>query len=202
MLTSSEVTRLGFASCGRDVRISADARFFGTEGIHIGDCVRIDAFAIITACPETVEIGSFSHIAACSYLSGAQGGISIGYGCGIAPHSALYSAVEDYTQGHLTNPTIPEDLRATSVGRIILEPHVAVGSSTVLTDSRRCGVGAAIGALSLVSRDVRPFEVVHGNPIRRVGVREEIPLVSRDAALRRVADDRGYQPLPALPLGR
>lgn len=180
ILGDSELRELGFASLGENVRIDRRAAIFGHEHIHLGSHVRIDAFAVITAGPASVEIGSFTHVAAHTYLSGAQGGITLGYGSGIAPFAALYTAVEDYTTGRLTNPSVPADLRETSVGRIVLGPHAAVGSSSVVLDGRHLGFASAVGALSLVNRRVRPFEVVHGNPIRRVGRRPEVELRRRD----------------------
>src|SRR6187397_88937 len=110
--TESELRDLGFAELGYDVRIDTRAALFGTSEMRIGSHVRIDCFAVITAGPAIVDIGSYCHVAPHTYLSGAQGGIILGYGAGVAPFAALYSAVEDYTAGHLTNPMVPSDLRS------------------------------------------------------------------------------------------
>ena len=195
-----ELERLGFASLGHDVRIDRRAALFGPGSIHIGSHVRIDCFAVITAGASPVELGSYTHVAAHTYLSGAQGGIGLGHGVGIAPFAALYSAVEDYTDGHLTNPSVPADLRCTEVGRIEVGPHAAIGSSAVVLAGVEIGFGASVGALSLVGRRVRPFEVVHGNPIRRTGRRHQTRLLALDAELRhRAAAERIRLPAPDLP---
>ena len=39
----------GFKSIGKNVKISSDARIYGPENISIGNNVRIDDFAIISA---------------------------------------------------------------------------------------------------------------------------------------------------------
>ncbi|CAB4561730.1 MAG: acyltransferase [Actinomycetes bacterium] len=191
--TDSELAEFGFASIGHDVRIDRRAAIFGAPSIHIGSHVRIDCFAVITAGAAEVIIGAYTHIAPHTYVSGAQGGVTLGYGAGLAPFVALYSAVEDYTRGHLTNPSVPQDLRETKVGPIVIAPHAAIGSSSVVLCGLTVGFGASVGALSLVSRRVRPFEVVHGNPIRRTGVRARTELLERDAELRRRAEAEGIQ---------
>jgi acetyltransferase-like isoleucine patch superfamily enzyme len=198
LLDRAELQRLGFAALGSDVRIDRRAAIFGPEFISIGSHVRIDCFAVITAGPAPVEIGAYSHISANTYLSGAQGGIRIGYGTGVAPFVAIYSAVEDYITGRLNSPMVPSDLRGTRVGMIEIGPHAAIGSSSVLLSDLSVGFGGAVGALSLVNRSVRPFEVVHGNPIRRVGRRDESEVRRNDARLRAHAEQSGVV-LDALP---
>jgi acetyltransferase-like isoleucine patch superfamily enzyme len=188
-----ELIDLGFASLGHDVRIDRRAAIFGAASIHVGSHVRIDCFAVITAGPADVVIGSYTHIAPHTYVSGAQGGVTLGHGSGLAPFVALYSAVEDYTRGHLTNPSVPSDLRSTTVGPIVIAPHAAIGSSSVVLSGITVGFGASVGALSLVTRRVRPFEVVHGNPIRRTGVRERAAVVERDEELRGRAAAEGIE---------
>lgn len=186
-----ELTDFGFASLGHDVRIDRRAAIFGARNIHMGSHVRIDCFAVITAGPADVVIGPYTHIAPHTYVSGAQGGVTLGHGSGLAPFVALYSAVEDYTRGHLTNPTVPGDLRSPIVGPILIAPHAAIGSSSVVLCGIAVGFGASVGALSLVTRRVRPFEIVHGNPIRRTGARERGALMARDDELRARAAAEG-----------
>ncbi len=197
LLGRDELEQLGFASLGHDVRIDRRAALFGPESMHIGSHVRIDSFSVITAGAAEIHLGSYTHIAAHTYLSGAQGGIRVGYGAGIAPFAALYSAVEDYTDGFLTNPSVPLDLRSPEVGLVEIGPHAAIGSSSVVLAGMRIGFGASVGALSLVSRRVRPFEVVHGNPIRRTGQRNRDRLLSLDTDLRARAAASGLTlPVP------
>lgn len=197
-LTPDEIASLGFAAVGEDVRIDRRAALFGAPFMQLGSHVRIDAYAVLTAGPGLLEIGSYCHIAPHVYVSAAQGGVTLGYGSGLAPGVAVYSAVEDYTGGSLTNPCIPGELRHTDVGQVVLEPHVALGSGAVVLAGIRLGVGSAVGALSLVSRPVEPFEVVHGNPIRLVARRSEERLRELDDRLRAIAAQEGLA-LPPCP---
>lgn len=199
LLSPNELEDLGFRSIGDDVRVDRRAAFFGTEFISLGSHVRIDCFAVITAGPARVEIGPYVHISASVYLSGAQGGIRIGHGAGMAPFAAVYSAVEAYSGGRLNSPMVPAELRGTQIGAVEIGPHAAIGSSSVILSGLSVGFGGSVGALSLVNRSVRPFEVVHGNPIRRVGRRDEVELRRNDAQLRVRASHDGIE-LPDHPI--
>ena len=107
----------------------------------------------------------------------------MGYASGLAMFVALYSAGEDYSSGALTNPMVPQEFRRTVAGRIEIGAHSALGSSCVVLPGIRLGFGSSVGALSLVNRNVRDYEIVHGNPIRRVGRRDSDTLDALDAAL-------------------
>lgn len=192
-LSEPELRSLGFSAVGTHVQVSRRAVFIGCDHIRIGDGVRIDAFSVITAGPKEVHIGALSHVGAHTYISGAQGGVKIGYASGLAPFCALYSAVEDYTGGALTNPCVPEDFRITEVGEIELEPHVAIGSSSVVLAGKVLGWGASVGALSLVSRRIRSLEIVHGNPVRRLGYRDKELMLRADSSFREWASRQGMR---------
>jgi galactoside O-acetyltransferase len=50
--------------------------------------------------------------------------------------------------------------------------YVTVGAGTVVLPGVTLGIGCAVGALTLVNRDVEPYAVVVGSPFRTIGVRE------------------------------
>ena len=53
-----------------------------------------------------------------------------------------------------------------------IEEHAIVGCGSVVLPGVVIGRGAAVGALSLVKRDVEPFTIVAGTPARPVGTRD------------------------------
>jgi acetyltransferase-like isoleucine patch superfamily enzyme len=198
VLSETELRAFGFLEVGCDVRIDRRAALFGVDHMRIGSHVRIDAYAVLTAGPGVLDIGSYCHVAPHVYVSAAQGGVTMGYGSGLAPAAAIYSAVEDYTGGFLTNPCVPEDLRLTDVRPVVLAPHVAIGSGSVVLAGITLATGASVGALSLVNRPVECCEVVHGNPIRPVARRNEERLRELDLQLRDRAAAEGLE-LPPCP---
>ncbi len=171
LLSEEEIRQIGFGSVGKDVHITRYALFFNPSKIYIGNRVRIDAFAIISAGEEGIYIGNNVHIAAGAILNGGGGKITLSDFSGLAPYVCLWTASEDYTGGTLTNPTIPSRFRNQDKGPIYLGRHVIIGTSSVVLPGVRLADGAAVGALALVNRDVEPGAVVSGVPARRVTLR-------------------------------
>jgi dTDP-4-amino-4,6-dideoxy-D-glucose acyltransferase len=164
-----DLSTLGLAEVGDNVRIDRRAAFFGIEHIRIGSNVRIDCFCVITASEVgPVTIGSHVHLATGVTLLGAAAGIEIGDLCTLAPKVSVFSAVEDYTGGAIATPMVPIEYRDPVVAPVAIGPHVIIGASSVIVAGVSIGWGSAVGALSLVSRDVAPGSVVAGCPARAV----------------------------------
>jgi acetyltransferase-like isoleucine patch superfamily enzyme len=160
----------GFAACGEDVRIDGDARLFGAERIWIGSHVRIDAFAVISAGAGGIVIGDHVHIAAHVFMSGAAR-IEIGDFAGLSGRVSVYSSSDDYSGNALTGPTVPDEFTAVTSAPVTFGRHAIVGAGSVILPGVTIGTGAAIGALSLVRRDVADFTIVGGAPARVLGER-------------------------------
>lgn len=152
-------------------RVHESVLVFGSEHVTIGDNVRIDAHCIITAGPGSVTIGDNVHIGAATHLFGTAG-IEIADFANISSRVSLFSTNDDYTDGYLTNPMVPDDLRKVSEAPVRIEAHAIVGCGSVVLPGVVVGRGAAVGALSLVKRDVEPFTIVAGTPARPVGMRD------------------------------
>jgi galactoside O-acetyltransferase len=155
---------------GDDVRIDEDARLFGAERISIGSHVRIDAFAVISAGAGGIVIGDHVHIAAHVFMSGAAR-IEIGDFAGVSGRVSIYSSNDDYSGESLTGPTVPEEFRGVTSAPVTIGRHAIVGAGTVILPGVTIGTGAAVGAQSLVRRDVADFTIVGGVPARVLGER-------------------------------
>lgn len=152
-------------------RIHASVEIFGGDHVEIGSNVRIDAHCVITAGPGRVTIGDNVHIGAATHLFGTAG-IAIADFANISSRVSLFSTNDDYTEGYLTNPMVPDELRKVTEAPVTIERHAIVGCGTVVLPGVVVGTGAAVGALSLVKDDVEPFAVVAGTPARRIGERD------------------------------
>ena len=171
LLSPQEIEEIGFAQVGIDVQITRYALFFNPQGIVLGDRVRIDAFAILAAGERGITVGNNVHIASAALLNGSGGEIAMEDFSGIAPKVCVWTASEDYSGGALTNPTVPDAFKDQRKGRVSLGRHVIVGTSSVILPGVCLNDGAAVGALSLVTRDVSQGVVVSGVPARKVAVR-------------------------------
>lgn len=169
-LSEAALQQMGFKSIGRNVNISDKASVYGAGRISIGDHVRIDDFCILSSGEDGIEIGSYVHIACYCALIG-KGKITMEDFSGISSRSVIYSSNDDYSGEALTNPMVPETFTNVKHGPVTLEKHVIVGVSVTILPNVRIGLGSAIGAYSLVTRDIDPHVIAVGVPARRIKAR-------------------------------
>ncbi len=141
----------------RRVQVDRTARLSPRRQIRLGKRVAIQEYVIIRAGDNAVEIGPFSQVGPFTViLSGS--GVSIGANVMIGPHCVLAAGNHDYRQ--LARPMrFAGDL---SRGPIVIEDNVWVGANVTITDGVRIGRDAVVGANSVVTKDVAPFDIVCG----------------------------------------
>ncbi len=123
---------------------------------------------------------------------GDSGTITIGRYCSIADGTELFLGgnhrldwVTTYPlRAVLGLPGALEDGHPSSKGSISIGSDVWVGNDVRILSGVRVGDGAALGAGAVISRDVRPYAVVAGNPAREIRRRFSNPTI---AALQRIA---------------
>jgi dTDP-4-amino-4,6-dideoxy-D-glucose acyltransferase len=168
---TSDELRSMLASVGDNVRVHRSAQMFSPHLIHLGSNVRIDCFSLLSAGQEGIYIGDHVHIAAGAYLFGSGGRIDVESFCNLSSRVVVYTASDDYTEGYLTNPTVPMKFRKVLQGHVILRRHAIVGTGSVILPGVTLGLAASVGALTLVHKSVGDFVVVAGIPFRIVGER-------------------------------
>jgi acetyltransferase-like isoleucine patch superfamily enzyme len=171
-LTEEDLKDFGFKSIGRNVRISADARIYGQNNISIGNNVRIDDFAILSAENGHINIGNYVFIARNSHLSGYYG-IDLLDFTSMAANTIIYSASDDYSGDYLTAQAIPQKFTAHLGGPVVIGKHVIIGSSCNVIGPAHIGEGCSIGAMSLVSGELAPWGVYVGIPCRKLKDRKK-----------------------------
>ncbi|WP_370559871.1 acyltransferase [Edwardsiella tarda] len=180
-LTDEQLSNIGFASLGSNVRISDKASIYGASLINIGSNVRIDDFCVLSAGSGGIEIGNYVHIAIFSSLIG-EGKIVLSDFSGISSRVSIYSSNDDYTGEYLTNPTIPAKYTNVTHAPVILGKHVIIGSGTVVLPGVTLHEGAAVGSLSLVMKDCEPFCIYMGTPAKKIKSRGR-QLISKELEL-------------------
>lgn len=171
VLSKDSIARMGFASVGENVRISALATFYGAGRISIGNNVRIDDFCVLSAGAGGISLGQHVHIAVYSSLIGA-GKITLGDFCNISSRVSIYSSSDDYSGASMTNPTVPAPYTQVTHADVFFGKHVIVGSGSVILPGVRLEEGVAVGALSLVKQSCAAFGIFAGNPARRIKERK------------------------------
>jgi acetyltransferase-like isoleucine patch superfamily enzyme len=171
-LTEEDLKDYGFKSIGKNVRISSDSRIYGQENISIGNNVRIDDFAILSAVNGYITIGNYVHITRNSHLSGFQG-IEINDFCSMAANTVIYSATDDYSGDYLTNQAIPQKYTRHFGGPVIIGKHVIIGSSCTIIGPCTIGEGCSLGVLTFARNELLPWGVYAGVPCRRIKERRK-----------------------------
>lgn len=158
-----------FKSVGKNVLISKNCTIIGTENIEIGNNVRIDDYCCIMVGGDgaSLKIGSYVHIAANCYLS-AKNGIIMEDFTGISQGVKIYSNSDDYSGAFLTNPTVPSEFTNATGGTVTLKKHAIVGSGAVVLPGVTIHEGTSVGALSLVTKDLKEWGVYFGIPAKRL----------------------------------
>jgi len=166
-LTENDLRDYGFRSLGKNVRISSDARIYGQQNIAIGDDVRIDDFAILSASNGFIEIGNHVFIARNCHLSGTMG-LRIHDFVTLAGNVTIYSASDDYSGESLTGQALPAQYTKLSGGLVEIHKHVILGTGTTVIGPATLHEGSGTGAMSLVVRDLEAWWLYAGTPARQL----------------------------------
>lgn len=175
-LTKDQLEEIGFKAIGSGVLIDSGSYFFAPENISIGDNSRIDAGAILSSSSGAIDIGKHVHIAAGVKIYG-QGEVRIEDYVGISVNTVVLSATDDFIEGYMTNPTVPDVYRKVRIARVEIGRHAIIGANSTILPGTKIELGASIGACTLVKGAIEPFAIVAGNPARPIGRRNAARLL-------------------------
>jgi len=171
-LSREEIQAIGFARVGENVSIDQTARFYDARRISIGSHVRIDAYSVLSAGAEGIVIGSHVHISVYVFLTGAAR-IELHDFSGLSARVTVYSSNDDYLGDALTGPTVPVELRNVTDAPVTIGKHVVIGAGSVVLPGVTISEGACVGALSLIKKDIPPYQIVAGRKGSVVGQRRK-----------------------------
>lgn len=163
--SEEELKNLGFKSFGKNVLISKKASIYNPQLMSFGDNIRIDDFCILSG---KITIGNFVHIAAASALYGKNVGIEIKDFANISSRVYVYAVVDDFSGETMTNPMVPEKYKNVTESKVVIDRHVVIGSGTTILQGVNVGEGVAVGAMSLVKKDLEPWSIYVGIPVKKI----------------------------------
>ncbi|MBT5398966.1 acyltransferase [bacterium] len=169
---SEELRRMEFKSIGENVKISKICTIIGCENISIGSNTRIDDYSVIISESGSINIGSYVHIASHSIIVGS-GEVEIDDYSGISQGAKIYSTTDDYIEGYLSNPMIPDEYRSVVKKKVFLNRFVTIGAGSIVLPGVDIAEGCSIGAQSLVNKNTKEWGLYHGVPARRVADRSK-----------------------------
>lgn len=146
--------------------------------IKIGHKALICDYVIIHSPENPVVIGAYCQINPFTVIYGGSG-VYIGDNVMIAPHCMIAAGDHDFRQ-------IEKPIRFAgnlSKGPIVIEDNVWIGANCTITDGVHIGRDAVVGAGSVVTRNVAPYDIVAGVPARVIANRKDM---AREAKRKRV----------------
>jgi galactoside O-acetyltransferase len=162
--SQEELQNLGLKSFGSNVLISRKCSLYSPDKISIGNNVRIDDFCILSG---DITLGSYVHIAAYCALYGAYGIVMEDY-TGLSVRVTLLSASDDFSGDYLVGPTMENDSTNVTGGKILLKKYVTIGLGSNVMPDLTIGEGVAVGAMSLVNKDLEEWGIYAGVPAKRI----------------------------------
>jgi galactoside O-acetyltransferase len=159
-----------FKSIGENVIISERASIYGSENISIGNNVRIDDFAVLSAVNGELNIGSYVHIGCGSSIIGA-GVITIGDHVNISGGVRVYSSTDDFSGDSLCGPMVAKEFRKIITAPVLIGRHTTIGANAVVLPGAVIMENVGIGAESMVKGTVNHDSIYGGIPARRIGSR-------------------------------
>lgn len=157
---------------GPNVKIYEMAKIARPEVVEIGEGSQIDDFVFING-GNGVRIGRYNHIA--SFVSIVGGGKLItGDYVGIAAGARIITGTHHYGNGKRISPLIPEEEQCVILGTVVLERDVFIGTNAIVHPNVTIGEGAIIGSGGLVLKDVEPWTINVGVPVRAISRRPKI----------------------------
>ncbi len=154
---------MGFKSLGDNVLISDKASIYNPANISIGNDVRIDDFAILSAGIGGIEIHNYIHIAAGAKLIGA-GKITLEDYAGISSDTKLLSSTDDFSGEYFAGVTFSNDLRKVTTGQITIKRESTIGIGCVILPNVTVGANSALGAMSFLKCDIPDNTIYAGIP--------------------------------------
>ena len=176
-----ENVRRRLKKCGDDVKIYPLAKIAKPEVIEIGDHSQIDDFTFIYG-GKDIKIGRYVHIASfCSIYGGGK--FIMEDFSGLSSGCRIITGSDDFSGLSLTNAAVPPEFKNVIQSFVKLEKHAILGANVVVLPGLTVGEGAAIGACSLVTKDVTPWTINVGIPTQVLKNRPKEKILELEAKL-------------------
>ena len=166
-LSRNEIEKIGFKKLGQNVNISDKASIYGAQNISIGDHSRIDDFCFISSGLEGIEIGSYVHISVFCSITG-KSKIVLSDFSGLSSKVAIFSSSDDYSGSYLTNPCVPSKFTNVDSRPIHIGKHVIIGVGSTILPGVEIGDGTAVGAYTLVNKNLEKNIIAVGIPAKKI----------------------------------
>lgn len=194
MLIRGYFKKIWFKNRGENIFVGKKTNIRNRRHISVGNSVTFNDYVEIDAlsqdgfiCGNNVNVGKYTTIRCTGSFKSLGKGIKIGnnFGCGdwcffgcaggieIGDNVIIGQNVRFHAQNHNFYRTdIPIKEQGVTNKGIIIKNDCWIGAGTVILDGITIGNGSVIGANTLVNKDIEPYSVAVGNPVRIVKKRK------------------------------
>ena len=150
-----------FKKIGENVIFERCVLVFHPENISIGNNVYIGHNAILKGYYKNeMIIGDHTWIGQACFLH-SGGGIEIGKAVGIGPGVIIITSM--HIPERVLKPVMHSDL---DFKKVVVEGGCDIGVGAIILPGVRIGEGSIVGAGSVVNKDVEPYTIVAGVPMK------------------------------------
>lgn len=168
-LEQKKLEEMGFASLGRNVRISEKASLYEIHKMHLGDNCRIDDFCVISG---NISLGQNVYVGPFCLLAGGSPGIKMEDFSTLAYRVTVFSQSDDYSGESMTNPTVPSAFKLEKKEPVYIGRHCIVGAGSIIFPGVTLAEGCSVGSASLVLKSTEPWSIMVGSPARKLRCRK------------------------------
>lgn len=153
-----------------DVYIDSDVVIKQQQTATFGSHIAIDKGFY---CTTKLKIGDYVHISPyCTVIGGKNGQFIMEDFTGMSAGCRIICSSDDYTTGHLMNPTVPEKYRKIRIDKVVMERFSCLGTNAVVLPGVTISEGSVVGANSLVTKTTEPWTIYVGTPAKPIKIRD------------------------------
>lgn len=157
--------------CGENVIIGKTVRIRYPQLVSIGDNCIIDDFTYIST---ALDMQGFNHISAGCKIIGGSGSTLIMHPFSTFSPNVVVAAGSDDYEGGIATPLVDSKFKGNvQYGTVTIGRHSIVGSGSVILPNVTMHEGSAVGALSMVNKDLEEWQLYAGVPARKLKVRDK-----------------------------
>lgn len=147
--------------------VSFKAHVQSTNRITLGKGTVIKPFSVIQTSHGHISLGKTCSVGTSNFISAGDGDIIIGDYMRTGPNVTILGTQRNFRKKDMLIIDQGHTNKGVRIGNDVL-----IGAGTVILDGCRIGEGAVIGAGSVVNKEVPPYSIVAGVPVRVIGERK------------------------------
>lgn len=165
---TGKFSKKSFRKIGKNVTFEKGVLVFHPENIEIGNNVYIGHNVFLKGYYKNLMIiGNNTWIGQGSFLH-SGGGIKIGNFVGIGPFVKIIT-LQHIIDNDITRPIIT---REQIYEKVVVEDDCDIGTGAIILPGIKIGKGSIVGAGSIVTKDVKSYSIVVGNPAKLLRIRK------------------------------